>query len=169
MDVDSAYTEGDWIVHTHYGVGQIAAIEAKRISGQKTEYFRVETTNGTYWIPLDQIDGDCVRPIASSTEIEEALSTLWRQPKAMSSNHLARKNRIKRVRKKNKPQSIARLIRDLRAKRREKGILNQDERHAFEALKKRFAEECAIVSGTGTDQVLSKLDRLLQQQPAAEK
>jgi RNA polymerase-interacting CarD/CdnL/TRCF family regulator len=79
----------------------------------------------------------------------------------MSSNYKTRQSRIQRVRQRNTPRAIARLVRDLRARKREKGILNSAERSAFRTLKKRLLHEWAIVTDAETEEVASKLDELL--------
>ena len=38
---NTAYAKGDWIVHTTYGLGQIMAIEKKRLAGKARAYYRV--------------------------------------------------------------------------------------------------------------------------------
>jgi RNA polymerase-interacting CarD/CdnL/TRCF family regulator len=163
MGAFDAYSKGDWIVHRYYGVGQIKKIEGKNISGEENEYYRIETADSTYWMPVDQMekDNDLIRPISTSAEIEEAIAILRRQPREMDSNHAARKSRIKRVQVKNSPAAVARLIRDLRARKRAKGTLNQAERSAFGRLKQRLAEEWAITTGINTEKAERRIDNLL--------
>jgi CarD family transcriptional regulator len=161
MKTAQTYSERDWIVHPQYGLGQIQDIEVKSISGQEKRYYRVKTSNGVYWLPTDQIDGDAVRPLSTPDEIREAIRALQREPQELSANYKLRQNRIHTVRQRNAPRANARLIRDLRARRRKKGMLNMTERHAFEDLKKQFVEEWAQVAGLKTDQVKSTLNRIL--------
>jgi len=169
MDVSVEYSKGDWVVHTFYGVGRIKGTEIKAISGEKTRYYRIESSDCTYWIPVDEMDTELMRPLSTSTEIEEAIAALKREPKEMSSNHTIRKSRIQRVKLKNSPQATARLIRDLRARQKAKGALNQNERSAFKSLKQQLAEEWAVVSGTKTEKTISTVDHLLQRQLRPEK
>jgi len=155
------YSEGDWIVHSYYGVGQIKGVEVKGISGEETSYYRIETTDSTFWMPVDQINGDKSRALSDPEEIRNAISTLQMPPKEMSSNYKTRQSRIQRVLTHNTPQAVARLIRDLRARQRDKGPLNGTEHSALRNLKQRLIEEWAIVTGIRTERAASKLERLL--------
>ncbi len=169
MQNTSDYSIGDWIVHTHYGIGQIRDVEAKAVSGEEAKYYRIIAPNSIYWIPVDQTDSDLIRQVSSDKEMEEAIAALQREPKEMSSNHLTRKSRIRRTRLGNTPLAIARLVRDLRAHQLRKGKLNLKEKSAFDKLKKRLAEEWAVATGTRTEKVARRLENLLlQQEPLAE-
>jgi RNA polymerase-interacting CarD/CdnL/TRCF family regulator len=164
MEETHDYSKGDWIVHAYYGIGKIKGIEVKCISGEESRYYKIQATDSTYWMPVDQIDSEALRPLATSEEMEQAIDVLQDPPKEMSSNQNTRKGRIKRVQLQNKPKSVARLVRDLQARQKEKGTLNQNERTAFSVLKQQLIEEWAIVSGLNSETVASELDALLAQQ-----
>jgi len=164
MKQDGKYTDGDWIVHSHYGVGQVKGIEVKGISGEESEYYRIESADSTFWIPLDQMDGEAVRPLSTPEEIHQAIAALEQPAEAMSANHKSRQNRIERVQSRNTPRAIARLIRDLRAWQREKGGLNKSERSAYRTLRQRFADEWAVVAGIKPERAAIQLDHLLDPQ-----
>jgi len=163
MQKSSEYAKGDWVVHAMYGIGQIEGVEIKGISGEEASYYRIETADSTYWMPVEQ-DSELIRCIASEKEMEEVVEILRRRPQAMSSNHTTRRSRIRRARLSNKPASIARIIRDLKARQAKKGKLNLKEKKAFSALKQRLAEEWAIAAGTGTERIANRIDRILRQQ-----
>jgi RNA polymerase-interacting CarD/CdnL/TRCF family regulator len=164
MHKSSEYSSGDWVVHAIYGVGKITKVETKGISGQETRYYRVEATNSTYWMPVEQMDSDLIRHIASEAEMEDVIQILQREPKEMSSNHKTRKSTIRRTRLSNTPAAFARLIRDLKARQSVKGTLNVKEKSAFKAIKKRLAEEWAIVRGTRTERAANRIDNILKRQ-----
>lgn len=161
MERDGKFSDGDWIVHSLYGVGQVKGIEVKGISGEESEYYRIESADSIFWIPLDQMDGEAVRPLSSAEEIHQAISVLAQPAEAMSSNHKIRQSRIEEVQSRSRPRAIARLIRDLRAWQREKGGLNKSERSAFRTLRQRFADEWAIVAGIKPERAALQLDHLL--------
>lgn len=167
MEDTYTYSKGDWIVHSRYGIGQIKGIDTKGISGEETRYYRVKTTNSTFWMPVDQIDSDILRPVSTPEEIQKAILALQNPPEEMSTNYKTRQSRIQRVQLRNTPRAIARLIRDLRARQREKGALNKTERSAFRTLKQRLVEEWAIVTGVQAEKIASKLDNLLNPHRAA--
>lgn len=161
MDQTIAYTKKDWLVHTHYGIGQIKAIEEKGISGANVRYFRIETTDSTYWMPIDQMDSEKIRPLSSPEEIQLVIAVLSRPPQEMSADHNARKNRIRSVNLQNTPEGTARLIRDLRARQQKRGELSMEETSAIRSLKQKLVEEWSLVTGKNAEKIASKLDDLL--------
>lgn len=161
MEEICTYSEGNWIVHSHYGIGQIKGIDVKDISGEETRYCRIETTGSTFWVPLDQMDSEVLRPLSTPEEIQQAIAVLQKPPEEMSSNYQIRQKRIQQARIRNTPRAIARIIRDLRALRRDKGGLNSTEHNAYLNLKQRLAEEWALVKNAKTEKVVSKIDELL--------
>lgn len=152
------YAQGDWIVHCFHGIGQIEAIEEKRIGGQEGIYFRIKMASSVLWMPVDQMDSEQIRPIVSKTQFQEAVEVLRQPPKGMDSNLNKRQARIKRVTANNLPKETARLIRDLRARRREKKGLNQGERQALRDLTKRFLQEWSLCVGLTMGQARRRLN-----------
>ena len=161
----STYAVGDWIVHTHYGVGQIKSMEVKCISGEDKKYYRVETEDSTFWMPADQMDSDLLRSLSSPEEIEEAIELIQEPANELPANLKVRQSQIRDAQNRNTPRSTALLIRDLRALRRQKGVLNNTESLALRTLTQRFTCEWAIVSGVSSDTTLSELEQLLSSQP----
>jgi RNA polymerase-interacting CarD/CdnL/TRCF family regulator len=161
MEEVHIYSEGEWIVHSRYGIGKIEGVDVKEISGEKTDYFRITTTDSIYWMPVNQMDSDVLRPLASPEEIDQAIVVLQKPPEEMSPNFQIRQNRIQKTQMDNTPDGMAELIRDLRAYRREKGVLNSTERSAFRTLKSRLIQEWAIVTGVRTEKVESELNNMI--------
>ena len=161
MEPSHEYSVEDWLVHAVFGIGQITAVEEKGISGANVAYFRIQTADSTFWIPVDRMENQDLRPLFSKAEIQIVIAILLTPPEAMSSNHQMRKNDIHRVLLLNAPADSARLIRDLRARQRERGELNLEEHNALRALKQRLVDEWAMVTGEQADQVTSRIDDLL--------
>jgi len=82
----------------------------------------------------------------------------------MASDHKMRKSDIRRIQLLNTPEDMARLIRDLRARQRERGELGQEELNAMRALKQRLVEEWSVITGEKKDQVALRIDELLDNQ-----
>lgn len=155
------YSTGDWIVHSHYGVGSIEGVEVKNVSGGESSYYRIKTSDSTFWIPVDQMDSELLRPLSTPEDIKKVIAALKKPAKEMSSNTKIRQNRIQSVRVSNTPSDIAILIRDLRARQRDKGILYSSERNAFRTLKQQLAQEWAIVTGVEAEEISTQIDNLL--------
>ena len=161
MEETNTYSKGDWIVHSRYGIGQIKGIDVKSISGEETQYYRIKATDSTFWMPVDQMDSDVLRPLSTPEEIQQAVTILQKPPEEMSSNYKIRQKRIQAARIRNTPKAVAQILRDLRAHRREKGILNSTERSAFLSLKQRLVEEWALVKNTKPEKIEATIDNLL--------
>jgi RNA polymerase-interacting CarD/CdnL/TRCF family regulator len=168
MEEARTYSKGDRIVHSRYGIGLIKDIEEKSISGKKTRYYRIKTTDSIFWMPIDQMDSDLLRPLSTPEEIEQAIVALLEPPEEMSANYKIRQIRIQDAQTSNTPTAIAEIIRDLRAYRRKKEALNSTERSAFRSLKQRLVEEWAIVMDMNIEAASSKLETLLNPHQAAE-
>ena len=161
MESPHTYSIEDWIVHNVFGIGQIMSVEVKSISGAKVQYFRIQTKDSTFWIPIDRMNSAEMRPLSTKVEIQSVIAVLHRPSRAMSSDYKKRDNAIRCVRRENKLEDIARLIRDLRARQLERGELNLDELKAMRASKQQLVEEWSIVTGERKDKVASRLDELV--------
>jgi len=161
MKASQVYSEGEWLVHSVFGIGQIMGIEVKNISGANIDYFRIQTFNSTYWVPVNRVDSEKMRPVATLEEFARAIAILQRPPKAMSADHKVRKTHMERVQEQNMPEEMARLMRDLRARQRDKGVYHLDENNAIRTLKQRLADEWSVISGETIENATSRLDALL--------
>jgi RNA polymerase-interacting CarD/CdnL/TRCF family regulator len=155
------YDQGDWIVHCHYGVGRIEDIEHKRVSDEENTYFRIKTADSVFWMPVEHMDTEQIRSIADERRFQEALEVLSKPANEMASTASKRKARIKQVTINNIPKETARLIRDLRARRREKNGLYHSEWKALRNLTMRFLQEWTVSVGLTMGQARRKLNRRL--------
>ena len=81
------FSKGDWIVHLHYGVGQIKGIEKKQIGDEKLSYYKVETAISTFWVPTVDPDAERVRGVASKYMMRKALAVLKETHIPMAEDH----------------------------------------------------------------------------------
>lgn len=159
---NNEYPVGEWVVHRDYGVGQIKEIEYKTIAGRQNTYARIEMPDTIVWIPADQMDGEQLRPLADPERFQHAVGLLTKPPKEMAPNFRKRQARISTAVAENAPAETARLIRDLRARRREKGGLNRTERMALRDMTKRFVQEWAACFGLDLDQARRRMNAELR-------
>ena len=164
MVTSEAYSVKDWIVYTGLGVGQITGVEVKTISGVKSKYYKIKTTKCTVWIPIDQINNEKLRPLSTPEELQLVIAVLRRSPIEMSSDPLIRRQNIRRVQIENTLEDMARLLRDLQARKTIRGNLSLKESNAMRTLKERLVEEWSVVSGEDADRVASRLNELLNYQ-----
>lgn len=155
------FSPGDWISHLYHGVGQIECLEKKELNGEEHEYYRVQTRNGVYWIPTDNVETDRIRPVASEKMLKKAISVLKSPAEEMDSKHTTRKSRISQVTKDGDLVGFCRLLRDLQAKR-VSDKLNTTEQRAHRKLKKKIAAEWSATREISLQDANQKLNKLLR-------
>jgi RNA polymerase-interacting CarD/CdnL/TRCF family regulator len=162
-DLNQVLSDGKWVVHNSYGVGQIRGYETKMINGKEVAYYRVETENSTFWVPLDQLDSDRLRPLSTKGEFKQAIKILELPPREMDPDHTHRKGTINTVRSDPSLEEMARLVRDLNARCMVKD-LNSTEKEALSHFTARLLEEWSACMQISVDEAHSALNRLLQAQ-----
>lgn len=153
------YQPGDWIVHAIHGPGRVTAIEEKNISSKDVKYYRTHMENSWIWIPVS--DDSLIRPISPAEKFAEALEILNRQPRKMSSTFKKRSKRIEDSRAEATPLSWSRTIRDLWARKRNKGHLSQQEDRAMKRMINHLVSEWAASMDLEKGKVERRLFRLL--------
>ena len=90
----SRFEIGDNIVHYYYGVGKVVDIVEKGIEKDKAIFYKVQTRDIVYWIPIDNEDVDHIEPIRSKQAFDNALEILSQAPEPIANHHKTRKKRI---------------------------------------------------------------------------
>jgi RNA polymerase-interacting CarD/CdnL/TRCF family regulator len=161
------YSIGDWIVHLHFGVGQIKKTEVKTLQGESIECFKVQTKAGTYWLPCDQEDNPRVRPITSREGLKRGLEILNKQPRHIDADYKQVKKQIDKVRSDGSFVSIARLVRDLSARSMVKPQ-NTLEEQTLKSFKERFLKEWSLCMEISVAAVQSQFHNIIPQNPNSE-
>ncbi|HEX6387686.1 MAG TPA: CarD family transcriptional regulator [Anaerolineae bacterium] len=162
MTERQAFSPKDWIVHRHYGVGQVLGTETKTISGEENDYYKIKTRNSTIWVAVDQLDEGHFRPLATPQEFREVLAVLERPPRKMKQHFNSRKRRINQVEAKNSPLALARMIRDLSGRQKRRGSLSNTEHSALRRFTKRLLAEWSICMNVDVKEAQKRLHGLLQ-------
>jgi len=157
----STYSKGDWIVHAHYGVGQVRGIEKKELDGEKKVFFRVKTFDSVYWLSVVRTDVEYIRPITSERQIRRALSMIRKPPEKLPENHTKRGKLVIEAVKDPSIYAKARMIRDLNGKQQE-SKLNFTEEDAFLKMKKQLLTEWSVVQDMERDVLEEKLEKALE-------
>jgi len=156
----STYAEGDWIVHAHYGVGQVKEMEEKELDGEKQNFHRVETFDGEYWLSVSETDVERIRPIASEYQINRALRMVRTRPKKLPEGHPQRSKAINEAIKDSSLYAKVCMIRDLYARERE-SRLNLTEESALLKMKKQFLDEWSVIKKVDREILEEKLEKAL--------
>jgi len=162
MEVQTAiYSKGDWIVHAHYGVGQVKGIEKKVLEGENKVFFRVKTFDGVYWLSVVQTNVEYIRPITSEYQIRRALTMIRMPPEQLPKDHNKRNKVIVETLKDSSLYAKACMIRDLNGKQQE-SRLNFTEEDAFTKMKNQLLNEWSVVKDEDRDVLEEKLEKALQ-------
>lgn len=135
--------QGEWIVHSRYGLGQVICQEEKSLSGQMQIYYNVKTGDFNYWLSVSNLGSGRVRPIACSSDFSQALALIGEEPVLLDENYHNRLQCINALLAENSILSKAQLIRDIHARNVRKDI-HANERGILEALKIQFIDECIL-------------------------
>jgi CarD family transcriptional regulator len=154
------FKDGDWIKHPYHGVGQITDIEEKTLGGDDRLFYRVETDDKTFWIPVEDAEESTARPIATEETLEESLELLADEPEEMADHYRARRSRINEVRDSGRLPRIAKLLRDLAGRRRRKS-LNSTERRAYREFRQSLISEWSRVEGIPKEKAESRMRKFL--------
>ncbi len=161
MDVQpGTYTKGDWIVHAHYGVGQVRELERKELEGERQIFHRVETFDGEYWLSVTGTDVEYIRPIASEYQIKRALTMVRKEPEELPESHTQRGKVISDAIKDSSLYTKARMIRDLNGRNKE-SKLNYSEEATFLKMKKQFLDEWSVIKKMDREILEGILDEAL--------
>ena len=153
--------KGDWIVHKQHGVGQIKAIEEKKIGKKTHEYFRVSVSDGVYWLPVEKVP-DYVRSVSSQYRFHKVLEMISEAPKKLQKDYKERNKTISERLEDTTLETKGELIRDLDAWRRLEGVnLSALNERQLTTLKKQFLREMTIVFEIEIDKAEEKLSKAL--------
>ena len=114
---EESLSKGDWIVHAHYGVGQVKQKEKKILEGDKKTFFRVKTFNGIYWLRVNNTAAPRIRRIASDYQIKKALSLICKPPVELPKDHKQRGKQINEALNDGSLYTMAEIIRDLHGRK----------------------------------------------------
>ena len=152
-------------MHRHRGVGQIKSTEVKDIGGQENPYYRIQTRDSTFWMPLDK-NTDWLRPLATPAEIEQALEVLSRPPTPMDADPIVRKNRIKKVKLDFSPAVIAEILRDLWAHNKAKKQVAQTDLEALRYFTDFFLTEWSVCMNLEMGVLKQQIHDMLTPEPS---
>lgn len=155
------YAIEDWVVHQHYGVGQIKRVEIKPINGKRVICFRVKIPDGVFWFPTNLLENPRVRPVSTQRTINKALKLLKTTNKDLDPDRKIWKSKIDEVKSSSDLVEMCTLIRDLTSLKLIRKI-NQTEEEALDFLKERVLKEWSVSTKTDLEVNRSKLEEYLQ-------
>ena len=157
------FSKGDWIVHRYHGVGEIRGTATRTLGDNTNTYYKVVTENSTFFVPVDDIDTDRIRPLITPETLKEGLEILKSPPEELDENTNSRKSHIKSVRKEGTFKDVCELVRDLYAHQLKVKRLNVTEKRAYEKLTERLIREWAVCMKINMEEARKRFEKLLQE------
>jgi RNA polymerase-interacting CarD/CdnL/TRCF family regulator len=167
-DEIKSFRKGDWVSHLHHGVGQVEGKEKKILDGETREYYKVQTRNGVYWIPTDNLDPERIRLVVSEKNLQKAIGILESPPEPMDSKHTVRKNRINQVIEEGDLDGFCTLMRDLQGKKAG-DKLNTTEQRAHANIKKKISSEWSATREISLQDANKEINKILRRIKPPEK
>jgi CarD family transcriptional regulator len=154
---------GDRVVHPVHGVGIIKTFSKQLMSGEKAyEYYQVVTGTTTVWVPINDNGFVGLRKIASKESLNECRRLLREHPVPLNQDRQLRQLEIaKRLKGRLLPE-VCEMVRDLRARSRQKP-LGITEDNLLRKIYKALCDEWAAVDGVTTQTALYEIESLLQE------
>lgn len=156
------YAPGDWVVHRRHGAGQIESCEEIVVEDTKNSYCKIRTPSVTVWLPVEKMNEDWLRPIATETDFRRALKVLRSPPQPMADSLNGRKGQIRSVDTSDSPEEIAELLRDLWALKKEKKTLSQAEEQALRRFTNCFQVEWSLSLDTPIEAAREEFEAMLK-------
>ena len=158
--IKRSFREGDHIVHHRYGVGVVEAIDKKILNGMKKTYYRIKTSEMTYWVPVSGDIQSDIRKVSSLSTVKSALTLIRKKPEKIADHHRARTDKIKDRAYDLALMTKARIMRDLHGRQMKKS-LNFQNQMILDKLKKEFVAEWEIVDEIDPEDAMKKLEEAL--------
>ena len=157
---ENNYQQGDWIVHSTYGVGEIQKIEEKKIHGKEVAVFRVKTNDSVYWLPVANADNSRIRRIADQKALMEVLDILISEPQNMGKDYRMRNVRIKKIFSSSSLLEKVELLRDLLGVRAEK-FWSNTENDAVHMIFEQLASEYSISFDVSLEEARKRINAVI--------
>lgn len=154
------FRKGEHIVHHRYGVGIVEGIDKKLLNGEKQTFYRVKTSEMTYWLPVSLDHVSEIRKVSSPSTFRSALSLIRRKPEKIAEHHRSRTDRIKNRASDLALTTKARIMRDLYGRQVKKNLNFQDQT-ILDKLKKQFAAEWVVAENIEQLEAMRKLEEAL--------
>ena len=158
------YKIGDKAVYPGHGVGEIVAIEIKKIEGQKLSFYimKIIDTDLKIMIPTNNPKGAGIRDLIEFEKIPEVYSILREQD--VKIDNVAWNKRFKDYNEKLKSGSlyeVAEVLRDLFVLKKRKE-LSFGEKRMYEMAINLLSQEISIVKSLPKEDIIEEIENILQ-------
>jgi RNA polymerase-interacting CarD/CdnL/TRCF family regulator len=162
VELEYQYSVGEWVVHSHYGVGQIKKTEVMPLHGEQTECFKVQVKDGAFWFPTNTVENPRIRPVASQEIISKVIKNLRRKPGNLDKDKKYWAKRIKEATSHDDLLSISQLIRDLSAQQSQKN-LSDTQIKILSKYRDNLIHEWAAITDSGIEKIRRQFNEYIQE------
>lgn len=155
------FQRGDRVVHPKFGVGLIASIEKRQLSGEQPRlFYRVDFNKTSVWVPAPAPVTGRLRPITPKDELPRYRSLLNSPPALLDGDFRLRQSDLEKRMQLGTFESLCEVVRDLSARHLQKP-LSSYERGLLRQTRAALVEEWAMVSGEPSEDVSGEIDGFL--------
>lgn len=152
---------GDQVVHWAYGPGVITQLDEKSLSGRTRQYYVVQTSDLTLWVPIDQNGNPSLRFPTPKEDFKDLLQILASPGKPLSSDRNERRLQLIERLKDHRLASICGVVRDLTLRQRLKKM-NDSDKSTLERSRKFLINEWSMALSIPIQQAERELRKLLE-------
>ena len=155
-------TIGQNIVHRRYGAGTVVGVREGNEGEDHKRYYIVDIPSKDLklHLPADAAEGAPLREVASASRIKRALKMLTEAPADLPSDYRKRRALVSELMTDGTVKSLARIIRDLCARQREKSMSTLEASMLTDA-KRQLAGEVALSEGIDLTQAIQRIESAL--------
>ncbi|MCZ7679557.1 MAG: CarD family transcriptional regulator [Sandaracinaceae bacterium] len=154
---------GDKSVHPHHGVGEVTAIEAKEIAGQKKNFYilKIVDSGMKVMVATDAATRLGLRKVISRNEAKKVLDVLREKKIAVTSQPWNRRYReYIEMLNSGSPFEVAKVLRDLSLLKTDKE-LSFGERGLLDKAKSLLVTELAVARRCKEERVQDEIEQIL--------
>ncbi len=152
---------GDQVVHWAHGLGEIIQLDEKSLSGRTRQYYVVQMSELTLWVPIDQTDKRSLRFPTPKEDFNKLFQILVSPGKPLSLDRNERRLQLKEQLKDHELASICRVIRDLSLHKRLKKM-NDNDNSTLERSRNFLINEWSLALSIPIHQAENELRKLLE-------
>ena len=156
---------GDTVMHWNHGLGQIMALEERRVMGESQLYYAVQIQDIKIWVPADALLAARLRLPTSAQAFRQLLAILAGPAGKLPPDRHARKSELHTKMTDGKATSWCHVIRDLTTLQAEKA-LNEDDRSTLKRARAMLVREWGYSLKVPVAQAEDELQQLLTPSPA---
>ena len=134
---------GEKVIHSTFGIGEIAAIEEMEINGLPVECYLVRVSDMTVYVPVNSAYQNSLRTPTAAPEFLKTVEILSSPFESLAEDRLLRKNHLMTLLRDGRLSSICEVVRDLHSYQ-QKFKLNDQEKNILEQAVKSLLTEWTL-------------------------